>query len=282
VRAQDDYNRRQALVASGAVSKEELQHTQTELDGAKSALAAADASVQAAKEQLASNQTLTDGTSVAQHPNVLRAAARVREAYLAVERNTLPAPVSGQIAKRGVQIGQRVSPGTPLMAIVPLDQLWVDANFKEVQLRKMRVGQPVALEADIYGGKVEYDCRVVGLSAGTGSAFSLLPAQNATGNWIKVVQRVPVRVECDPKQLAEHPLRIGLSVVAKVDTSDQSGKQLADAGRVATGYQTQVFSPDTHAADEIINNIVAANLGGKAASVTPTASNAKSQQLAKN
>ena len=241
-----------------------------------------EANVQAAREQLASNQTLTDGTSIAQHPNVLRAAARVREAYLAVERNTLPAPVSGQVAKRGVQIGQRVSPGTPLMAIVPLDQLWVDANFKEVQLRKMRVGQPVTLEADIYGGKVGYDCRVVGLSAGTGSAFSLLPAQNATGNWIKVVQRVPVRVECDPKQLAEHPLRIGLSVVAKVDTSDQSGKQLADAGRVATGYQTQVFTPDTHAADEIINNIVAANLGGKSASVTPTASNAKSQQLAKN
>jgi membrane fusion protein, multidrug efflux system len=285
VRAQDDYNRRAALVASGAVSKEELQHVQTELDGAKSALAAADAAVQAAKEQLASNQTLTDGTSIAQHPNVLRAAARVREAYLAVERNTLPAPVSGQIAKRGVQLGQRVSPGTPLMAIVPLDQLWVDANFKEVQLRKMRVGQPVTLEADIYGGKVEYDCKVVGLSAGTGSAFSLLPAQNATGNWIKVVQRVPVRVECDPKQLAEHPLRIGLSVVAKVDTSDQSGKQLADAGRVATGYQTQVFTPDTHAADEIINNIVAANLGGKAAASTaataPSASNARPQQLAK-
>ncbi len=164
VRAQDDYQRRAALVASGAVSKEELQHMQAGLDAAKSQLAASDASVAAAKEQLASNETLTDGTSVAQHPNVQRAAARVREAYLALERDTLPAPVSGQVAKRGVQLGQRVAPGTPLMAIVPLDALWIDANFKEVQLRKMRVGQPVKLEADLYGGKVEYDGKIVGLS----------------------------------------------------------------------------------------------------------------------
>lgn len=261
-RAQDDYQRRAALVASGAVSKEELQHVQTELDGARSALAAADASVQAAKEQLASNEVSTEGTSVAQHPNVLRAAARVREAYLALERGTLPAPVSGQVAKRGVQLGQRIAPGTPLMAIVPLNELWIDANFKEVQLRQMRVGQPVKLEADLYGGKVEYDGKVVGLSAGTGSAFSLLPAQNATGNWIKVVQRVPVRVSLDPKQLADHPLRIGLSVVAKVDTSDQSGRQLASTQRVEQpGYQTQAFAPDTHAADAIIAKIIAANLG---------------------
>ncbi len=262
VRAEDDYRRRAALTASGAVSKEELQHVQTELDGARSALAAADANVRAAKEQLASNQVSTDGISVAQHPNVLRAAARVREAYLALERGTLPAPVSGQVAKRGVQLGQRVAPGTPLMAIIPLNQLWVDANFKEVQLRKMRVGQPVTLEADLYGGKVEYKGKIVGLSAGTGSAFSLLPAQNATGNWIKVVQRVPVRIEFDPKELAEHPLRIGLSVVAKIDTSNQDGQNLASARRVdATTYQTKVFAPDTHAADAIIDRIVAANLG---------------------
>lgn len=260
-RAEDDYQRRSALVASGAVSKEELQHVQTELDSARSALAAADAGVRAAREQLASNQTLTDGTSVSQHPNVLRAAARVREAYLAVERGTLPAPVSGQVAKRGVQLGQRVAPGTPLMAIVPLDQLWVDANFKEVQLRQMRIGQPVTLEADLYGSKVEYRGRIVGLSAGTGSAFSLLPAQNATGNWIKVVQRVPVRIEFDPKELKEHPLRIGLSVVAKIDTSDQTGQQLAAARRVEPTYQTQAFAPDTHAADALIDRIVAANLG---------------------
>ncbi len=262
VRAQDDYQRRAALVASGAVSKEELQHVQAELDAAKSQLAAADAGVSAAREQLLSNQTLTEGTTVAQHPNVQRAAARVREAYLALERTALPSPVSGQVAKRGVQLGQRVAPGTPLMAIVPLEDLWVDANFKEVQLRQMRVGQPVTLEADLYGGKVEYRGKVVGLSAGTGSAFSLLPAQNATGNWIKVVQRVPVRIELDRKQLEDHPLRIGLSVVAKVDTSDQSGQQLASARRVDPGYQTQAFAPDTHAADALIDRIIAANLGG--------------------
>jgi len=267
VRAQEDFQRRQALVASGAVSKEELQHVQTDLDGAKSALAAADAAVQSAKEQLVSNQTLTDGTTVAQHPNVMRAAARVREAYLAFDRNTLPSPVSGQVAKRGVQLGQRVAPGTPLMAIVPLDQLWIDANFKEVQLRKMRIGQPVTLEADLYGGKVEYSGKVVGLSAGTGSAFSLLPAQNATGNWIKVVQRVPVRIQLDAKQLADHPLRIGLSVVAKVDTTDQRGEALASARRIDTGYQTQAFAPDNHTVDALIDRIIAANLGQAAGKV---------------
>ena len=264
-RAQDDYKRRAALVASGAVSKEELQHVETELDSAKSALAAADAGVRAAKEQLLSNQTLTDGTSVAQHPNVRRAAAKVREAYLALERSTLPSPVSGQVAKRAVQLGQRVAPGTPLMAIVPLDQLWVEANFKEVQLRSMRIGQPVTLEADLYGGKVEYTGKVVGLSAGTGSAFSLLPAQNATGNWIKVVQRVPVRIALDAKQLADHPLRLGLSIVAKVDTADQSGEQLAGTQRTAPSYHTRAFAPDTHAADDLIARVIAANLGGQKA-----------------
>ena len=268
-RAKDDYRRRAALVASGAVSREELQHVEAELDSGRSALAAADAGVRAAQEQLASNQTLTDGTSVAQHPNVLRAASKVREAYLALERATLPSPVSGQVAKRAVQLGQRVAPGTPLMAIVPLDHLWVDANFKEVQLRKMRIGQPVTLEADLYGGKVGYHGKIVGLSAGTGSAFSLLPAQNATGNWIKVVQRVPVRIALDPKEVAEHPLRVGLSVVAKVDTADQSGAQLAGAQRAApradTSYQTQAFAPDTHAADHLIAKVIAANLGGQGA-----------------
>ena len=264
-RARDDYKRRAALVASGAVSREELQHVETELESAKSALAAADAGVRAAQAQLLSNQTLTDGTSVAQHPNVLRAAAKVREAYLAFERCTLPSPVSGQVAKRAVQLGQRVAPGTPLMAIVPLDHLWVEANFKEVQLRRMRIGQPVTLEADLYGGKVEYRGRIVGLSAGTGSAFSLLPAQNATGNWIKVVQRVPVRIVLDAKQLADHPLRVGLSVVAKVDTTDQSGAELASAPRIATSFQTQAFTPDTHAADALIARVIAANLGGRPA-----------------
>jgi membrane fusion protein (multidrug efflux system) len=147
------------------------------------------------------------------------------------------------------------------MAIVPLNDLWVDANFKEVQLRQMRIGQPVTLEADIYGGKIEYKGKVLGLSAGTGGAFSLLPAQNATGNWIKVVQRVPVRIALDPKQLNDHPLRIGLSMVVKVDVTDQSGQQLSSSNSSDTGYQTQAVQPQPSDADAIVQRIIAANLG---------------------
>ncbi|MGA2549296.1 MAG: HlyD family efflux transporter periplasmic adaptor subunit [Burkholderiaceae bacterium] len=271
-RAEDDYKRRQALVATGAVSAEEMQHVESELANAKSLVAAAQAAAVAAREQLASNKTLTEGTTVEQHPNVMRAAARVREAYLAVARTTLLAPVSGQVAKRSVQVGQRVQPGEPLMAIVPLDNLWVDANFKEVQLRKMRVGQTVTLEADLYGSKAEYHGTVVGLSAGTGGAFSLLPAQNATGNWIKVVQRVPVRLALDPKELADHPLRIGLSMVAKVDVSDQSGPQLASAKASSSALQSEVVQAQPADADAIVSRIIAANLGTKVSAANPTAS----------
>ncbi len=262
-KAQEDYQRRANLVSGGAVSKEELQHIQADLDAARSNLAAAEASANAAREQLTSNKALTEGTSVAQHPNVLRAAAQVRAAFLAQQRGSIPAPIAGQIAKRSVQVGQRVQPGNALMAIVPLDHLWVDANFKEVQLRKMHIGQPVTLEADIYGSKVEYEGKIIGLAAGTGSAFSLLPAQNATGNWIKVVQRLPVRIELNAKQLAEHPLRIGLSVVAKVDTKNQDGAQIAStsAVRTAAAYQTDAYANQNSGADQLVKNIIAANLG---------------------
>ena len=198
-RANDDLNRRQSLVGNGAVSKEELNHAQSLLTNAKSSLAAAEAGVVAAREQLASNQAQTEGTTVDQHPSVQAAAAKVRESWLAAQRAALPAPVDGYVAKRTVQVGQRVAAGAPLMSIIPLRQVWVDANFKEGQLRKIRIGQPVKLVADLYGKKVEYHGTVEGLGAGTGSAFALLPAQNATGNWIKVVQRVPVRVALDPK-----------------------------------------------------------------------------------
>ncbi|HEY2255725.1 MAG TPA: efflux RND transporter periplasmic adaptor subunit, partial [Variovorax sp.] len=211
-RAQDDLKRRQALAGNGAVSKEELNHTETAVAAAKSSLAAAQASLLAAREQLSSNQSLTDGTSVQEHPSVLAAAAKLREAYLATQRVEMPAPVEGYVAKRTVQLGQRVSAGSPMMSIVPLNQLWVDANFKEVQLRNIRIDQPVKLTADLYGKKVEYDGRVAGLGVGTGAAFALLPAQNATGNWIKVVQRVPVRIALDPEQLKANPLRVGLSM----------------------------------------------------------------------
>ncbi|HTH80882.1 MAG TPA: HlyD family efflux transporter periplasmic adaptor subunit, partial [Ramlibacter sp.] len=258
-RANDDLNRRSSLVGNGAVSKEELNHAQSAVQNAKSALAAAEAGVVAAREQLASNQAQTEGTSVEQHPSVQAAAAKVREAWLASQRAALPAPVEGYVAKRTVQIGQRVAAGTPLMSIIPLHQVWVDANFKEGQLRKIRIGQPVSLTADVYGRKVDYHGTVQGLGAGTGSAFALLPAQNATGNWIKVVQRVPVRVALSRDELAKNPLRVGLSMEAIVDVSKQDGKTLADAPR--TVVQAQAYSALDKRADEEVRKVVAANLG---------------------
>ncbi|MES1978397.1 MAG: HlyD family efflux transporter periplasmic adaptor subunit [Pseudomonadota bacterium] len=260
-RANDDLNRRQSLTGNGAVSREELGHAETQLANAKSALAAAQAGVVAAREQLASNQALTEGTSVEQHPSVLMAAAKVREAFLATQRAALPAPVDGYVAKRTVQLGQRVAAGTPMMSIIPLKQVWVDANFKEVQLRNIRIGQPVTLMADVYGKKVEYKGKVAGLGAGTGAAFSLLPAQNATGNWIKVVQRVPVRIALDPKEIEANPLRVGLSMDAEVDVSNKDGKTLADAPRPAAQAEVHAYGVPGDAADQDVKRVIAANMG---------------------
>ncbi len=259
-RAADDVARRRPLMASGAVGGEEMKHAETTLASAKSALAGAQSALAAAREQAASNRALTEGTAVEKHPNVERAAAAVREAWLALQRTELPAPVSGQVAKRTVQVGQRVAAGTPLMTVIPLEQVWVEANFKEVQLREMRIGQPVRLTADLYGSKVEYDGRVAGLGAGTGAAFALLPAQNATGNRIKVVQRVPVRVELDARQLAAHPLRVGLSMEANVDVSKQDGAPLL-AAAVSRPNTTQVLDVPGEEADKLVRGIIAANLG---------------------
>ena len=260
-RATDDLNRRQGLAASGAVSKEELNHALTQLSNAKSALVAAQAAVTAARQQLRSNQAMTEGVSIEAHPSVMTAAAKVREAWIATQRAELPAPVDGYVARRTVQLGQRVAAGTPMMAIVPLNQVWVDANFKEPQLRHIRMGQPVKLVADVYGNKVSYDGVVAGLGVGTGAAFALLPAQNATGNWIKVVQRVPVRVTLDAEQLIKNPLRIGLSMEAEIDVTQQSGKMLADLPRESAQVQTSVYATlDSGAAAEV-RRIVAANRG---------------------
>ena len=188
------------------------------------------------------------------------AAARLREAWIAAQRVTLPAPVSGYVGKRSVQLGQRVAPGAPLMTVVPLDQLWVDANFKENQLRHIRIGQPVSLKADLYGGQVEYTGRVVGLGLATGAATALLPAQNATGNWIKVVQRVPVRIALEPAQLQAHPLRVGLSMLARVDVTDQGGASLSDAPRSAPLARTQVFDALDGEAQALVRQVIARNL----------------------
>ena len=267
-RAQADLKRRQELGNSGAVSGEELLHAQSAVDTARAALTAAQAGLVGAREQLASNTALTDGTRVEDHPNVALAASKVREAYLNWSRAELPAPVSGYVAKRAVQLGQRVAPGSTMMSIVPLDQVWVDANFKEVQLRDTRIGQPVKLVADLYGDKVEYHGTIAGLAAGTGSAFSLLPAQNATGNWIKIVQRLPVRIALDPKEIAEHPLRVGLSMAVDVNITDTSGPTLAQGKRSAVSYSTQAFDAGSPDADRMVSETIAANLANAPAAVS--------------
>ncbi len=269
-RAQDDVARRTPLLATGAVGKEEFNHVTAQLAAAKSSSAAAQSAVQAAREQLASNQTLTDGVAVDQHPNVLRAASRVREAHLALQRVDLLAPVDGYVAKRSVQLGQRVQAGAPLMSVIALNRVWVEANFKESQLQSLRIGQPVTLQADVYGKKVEYRGSVEGLGAGTGSAFALLPAQNATGNWIKVVQRVPVRISLDANELAAHPLRVGLSMDAKVDVSNTSGAMLADASRAPGASETRVFEQANSEADADVRRIIVAN-GGTVSKATAVA-----------
>jgi membrane fusion protein, multidrug efflux system len=264
-RAADDVKRRAPLVAGGAVSGEEMMHSEATAASARSALAAAQSALAAAEQQAASNQALTEGTRIEEHPSVQRAAAALREAWLALQRSELKAPVAGQVARRTVQAGQRIAAGTPLLSIIALDQAWVEANFKEVQLRDMRIGQPVKLMADLYGSKVEFDGRVAGLGAGTGSAFALLPAQNATGNWIKVVQRLPVRIELDARQLAEHPLRVGLSMQATVDLSDRAGPTLQPVPTTSNTADQRSVDDQTAGAERMVREIIQANLGKGAA-----------------
>ncbi len=260
-RAQDEARRRAPLVASGAVAREEYENILTRIAAARSAGAAAESALQAARAELESNRSLTEGTSIERHPNVTRAAGRVHDAYLALRRTELRAPVDGYVARRSVQIGQRVQAGAALMTIVALDRVWVDANFKEVQLRRLRIGQPVTLKADVYGKQIEYRGTIEGLGAGTGAAFALLPAQNATGNWIKVVQRVPVRIALDPKQLVEHPLRVGLSMTARVDIGDTSGRMLSDATRPVQAARVDDAQAARRAADESVRTIIAEHCG---------------------
>ncbi len=254
-RAQEDLRRRQ--MAGGAVSREELDH-------ARDAVKAASANLVVARTQLSSNQALSGQGAVAEHPNVLQAAARVRNAYLNYARTTVPSPVDGYVAQRAVQVGQRVAAGSALMSVVPLNQVWVDANFTEVRLERVRVGQPVTLTADLYGSDVRYHGKVAGFSPGTGGAFALLPAQNATGNWIKVVQRLPVRISLDPQELIDHPLRIGLSMQATIDVHDQSGKDIATSPALPS-VQTDVYAQKAREADERVAKIVSENLGEPAA-----------------
>lgn len=293
-KASDDVERRRPLTATGAVGKEEFDHAKAVATAASNAVAAAEAAVRAAKAQLTAAEAQTKGTTAEDFPAVMAAAAKVREAYLSLQRTRLIAPVDGFVAKRGVQLGQRVAAGSPLLTVVDLHKLWVDANFKESQLADLRMGQKVELTADVYGDKTRYEGKVVGLGAGTGAAFSLLPAQNATGNWIKVVQRVPVRVSLESEALKQHPLRVGLSMDVKVDIRDKDGLALADTPRNTPVAQTAVYDGTLDQAEDRIRHIIAGDtlpaltsLSGVptaqpvAASATDVASAKQEQQPAK-
>jgi len=254
--ADDDLKRRGGLIADGAISAEELSH-------ARDAVTTTRANVAAAQQQLSQTIAQIDGTTIADHPQVLAAAAAVRNAALALHRTLLTSPVGGMIAKRSVQVGQRVAAGTPLLAVVPLDDVWIDANFKEGQLARMRTGQPVTVRTDVYGRHVAYHGHVVGIAAGSGSAFALLPAQNASGNWIKIVQRLPVRILLDPAELKAHPLRVGLSAAVNVDLHDTSGPLMTTAVR-SVPQPTQASAGDDPSVDTRIAAIISDNAGPKA------------------
>jgi membrane fusion protein (multidrug efflux system) len=253
--AESDLSRRTSLGDDGSISAEELSHARDNVTAMRANLASA-------HEQLGQTVAQIEGTRITTHPQVLAAAAAVRNAALALHRTLLTAPVTGVVAQRSVQVGQRVAAGTPLLAVVPLDDVWIDANFKEVQLARMRVGQPVAVHVDMYGSDVTFHGRVAGLSAGSGNAFALLPPQNASGNWIKIVQRVPVRILLDPQELAKRPLRVGLSTTVQVDLHDTSGPVVATAVR-NTPQPTQASAGADPAVDARIAAIIAANAGPK-------------------
>ncbi len=260
-RAQDDFQRRAHLVQDGAVSSEELSHTHDDLVQMQAALAEA-------RQQLNATLAQIDGTTIDNHPQVQAAEAAVRDAALALRRTQIKAPVAGIVARRSVQLGQHVAAGAPLMAVVPLNDVWVDANFKEVQLADMRVGQPVTLESDIYGNHMVYHGKLAGLAAGSGNAFALLPAQNATGNWIKIVQRVPVRVSLDPAELKAYPLRVGLSMTATVDIHDTSGPLISSQVRSQPIPEKASLDQDPEV-EARIAQIVARNEGGVLVAANP-------------
>ncbi|MEN3752329.1 multidrug efflux MFS transporter periplasmic adaptor subunit EmrA [Mangrovibacter yixingensis] len=253
-KAQNDLKRRVPLGTDNLIGKEELQH-------AKDAVASAQAQLDVAVQQYNANKAMLLGDKIEDQPSVKQAAAAVRDAWLALQRTNVVSPVTGYVSRRAVQVGAQISASSALMAIVPAHHMWVDANFKETQLAHMRIGQPATVVSDIYGDDVKYTGKVVGLDMGTGSAFSLLPAQNATGNWIKVVQRLPVRIELDEKQLEQHPLRIGLSTLVTVDTSDNGGKVLASEVRKTPAYESNARKISLAPVNKTINDIIRANEG---------------------
>ena len=253
-RAEVDLAKREPLLPLHAIAAEEVRHAQEAVQLARAALLQAE-------RQASSSHALVDGTSVEGNPSVLQAKAAFRDAWIAAQRNAVIAPVTGYVAERSVQLGQHIQAGQSLMTVVPLNSLWVDANFKEVQLRNLRIGQPVQVRSDLYGGTYIFHAHVQGMSAGTGAAFSLLPAQNASGNWIKVVQRVPVRIQIDPDDLAKSPLRVGLSATVTVDTTSRSGPVLAMEPADRPVGDTEVYTQDLGKANAEADAVIRLNLG---------------------
>ncbi|MGS8101868.1 multidrug efflux MFS transporter periplasmic adaptor subunit EmrA [Providencia sp. PROV_01] len=252
-RLQNDLKRREVLGSSHVIGKEELQH-------AREAVVSAKAALDMAIEQYNANQAIVLNTAIEKQPAVEQAATQVRNAWLTLQRTKIVSPVDGYVSRRSVQVGSQITHSTPLMAIVPSNGMWIDANFKETQLADMRIGQPAKVTTDFYGKDIVFNGTVVGLDMGTGSAFSLLPAQNASGNWIKVVQRLPVRIALDETQLEEHPLRIGLSTEVTVDTLDKNGKVLSKGMRATPAYHTAALAVDMSPADKIVTEIINNNL----------------------
>lgn len=254
VQAEQDYENRVSLVSVGGVSKEEFEHME-------SARLMAYGAYQEVERSLQATAALVQNTTIRTHPLVLQAVDQVKDAWINLKRCEIVSPVSGYIAMRQVQLGESVSPGTPLLAIIPLSDLWVDANFKEVKLSKMRRGQPVQILSDIYGGDVIFRGKIIGINPGTGSVFSALPPQNATGNWIKIVQRVPVRISLDPDQIKKNPLWPGLSMDVTVDIHDTSGEMLAEEKCSQPLYQTAVYSQQEEGAVSLIEAVMQENIG---------------------
>jgi membrane fusion protein (multidrug efflux system) len=255
-RAEADLAKREPLVAASAIAPEEVRH-------ARENVALARAALTQAERQATASHALVDGASVEDNPAVLQAKAAYRDAWITAQRNAVVAPVTGYVAERSVQLGQHVQAGQALMTVIPLNALWVDANFKEVQLRNLRIGQAAEVRSDLYGGSYLYHGHVQGMSAGTGAAFALLPAQNASGNWIKVVQRVPVRIKIDDADLAKSPLRVGLSATVTVDTTDRNGPVLSGkSAEQPVGY-TQVYTQDLEKANAEADSVIRRNLGAQ-------------------
>ena len=250
--AQGNLNRRVQLVKDGAIDKESFQH-------AKEAVELAKANLTTSQNQLEANQALLLDGPLSEQPQIQSAVSNLKQAWLNLERTKIRSPIKGYVARRNAQVGQAVSVGGALMAVVTTDQMWLDANFKETQLTHMRIGQSAEIHFDLYGKDKTFNGKVVGIEMGTGSAFSLLPTQNATGNWIKVVQRVPVRIQLDPQQLAENPLRIGLSATVKVNVTDSQGETLRNQARTTTLYSTNALQYDESAVNNLIESIIRDN-----------------------